>query len=356
MSHPAIVRTLDLRWASEIEARPVAWLWEPWLARGTVAVLDGDPGVGKSSLTVDLIARVTAGRPLPGADVSAPPAVALLVAMEDPLDAVVRPRLAAAGADLGRVALLGGVRETGADGRFESILQLPRDLDLIAAACREHRPALLVIDPLFAVLGADGRGRVVKANDDQGVRRLTNRLKQLAEEVGATVLLLRHLNKAAGGSALHRGSGSIAIAGQARSVLLAARDLDGAGGSVLAMVKTNLVATPRSRRFQVAGTGTSSTVEWLGESDLTADELIRPAALEKGRRRALSAAKEFLEEALADGGETWEKLMKGAAEAGIAEITLRRAREELRLEKIREGRRFVWQLPFRLPPLNDFAR
>src|SRR5262249_13136096 len=137
---------------------------------------------------------------------------------------VVKPRLEAAGANVARGAFVEGVGGRTAQGGETQTPQLPRGLDLVAKAVRGHRPALPVIGPLFAVLWLDRRGRFVKASDDQSVRRLTGELKQLAEEAGLTVLLIRHLNKNRRGSAVLRGSGSVAIAGQARAVLLAAKD------------------------------------------------------------------------------------------------------------------------------------
>src|SRR5205085_4520697 len=103
-------RALDLRWGTEVQTLAVDWLWEPWLARGVVAVLDGDPGLGKSSVALDLVARVTTARPFPGADIAAPrePQTALVVAVEDSIERVVKPRLEAAGADLSRVVFLDG--------------------------------------------------------------------------------------------------------------------------------------------------------------------------------------------------------------------------------------------------------
>jgi hypothetical protein len=353
MSHAEPFRTLDLIWGHQIEPKPIDWLWEPWLARGAVSVLDGDPGVGKSSLTTDLAARLTAGRPLPLQAEGREPAVVLLVAMEDPLDRVAQPRFIAAGGDPTRVAFLGGVTEATAGGPLQSILQLPRDLPLVADACRRLRPALLVIDPLFAVLGYDGRGRFIKSNDDQMVRQLTGRLKLLAEETGTAVVLVRHLNKSASGSALRRGSGSIGIAGLARSVLLAADDPEEDGVRVLAMTKTNIVAPPASQRYRLSGTGTASRIEWLGESPLTADDLLASEARRDRRSDALLLASDFLEEALERGDHTWEELVAAAAKQGIAEISLRRARAQIGLESERvRGNRVVWKLPFRLPPLG----
>lgn len=352
---PSVQRQLEMRWAHQITTRSIDWLWKPWLARGVVSVLDGDPGVGKSMLTMDLVARLTTGRAMPLDGDSHPPQNCLVVALEDPLDSVVRPRLEAAGADLSSVAFLEGVKETGPGGSLEAVMQLPRDLDLITAETVRHQPALMVIDPLFAVLGLDKRGRCIKASDDQGVRQLTGQFKVLAERVGTHIMLVRHLNKASGGAAIKRGSGSIAITGQARSVLLAAKDPNNHECGILAMTKTNLAAMPKSIRYRITSDGLSSRLDCLGPCDATADELLSPGTTADYFKRAVTTAEDFLEVALQDGGRTWEDLVAMAAKEGIAEITLRRAREEKDLEKEFVAKhKCVWKLP---PRLNfDFMR
>ena len=373
---PRIVRTLEVIWAHELDAKPLDWLWHPWLARGILAVLDGDPGLGKSSITLDLIGRATTGRPMPGCETGAmptalrghdnsnmptqsgghatqlPPLTAMIVVCEDSLERVVKPRLEAAQADLSKVALLGGVIESGPDGELTCPLQLPRDLDLIAEECRKMKPALLVIDPLFAVIGLDSRGRMVKANDDQSIRKLTGALAALAEETGTVVLAVRHLNKSAGGSALMRGSGSIAIAGQARAVLLAAKDPANPQTSrILAMTKSNLGPLPRSRAFTLAAAPTScgptARVQWGEECDLTADDLVKPPDPKSERIvEVRDRAQEFLKAALADGPLSWESLTDGGQAAGFTAGTLRKARSELRLMKEYRGKnKCLWRLP-----------
>jgi AAA domain len=390
-------RTLEVRWGNEVQTTPIDWLWDGWLPRGVVAVLDGDPGLGKSSLALDLIARITTGREFPGASPSPPgplshegrggvqppeasresqtlenvehpsppggrgaggegdaardPRCCVVVALEDSIDKVVKPRLEAAGADVGWVAFLGGVREDGPDGQVTELLQLPRDLQLIVDLCRQVRPALLVIDPLFAVLGYDERGRFIKANDDQSVRQLLARLKILAEETETTILLIRHLNKASGGTALKRGSGTIAISGLARAALVVGRDPDDESKRVLAMVKSNYGVEPPSWRYVLGGPGAISRVEWLGECDLKPDDLVRSVSAEKRASERLLTAQDFLETALEAGPKTWEELVREAEAEGISEITLRRARSEKGLERVGHARHVKWQLPFRMPPL-----
>jgi predicted ATP-dependent serine protease len=205
-----------------------------------LVVIDGDPSVGKSSMMFDLAARISTGRAFPLVETRTPeqlaaaaasigtensqPAAApdpaailreyfnivrpprrvLYAALEDPINEIAIPRMKAAGANMANIAIMGGVDESGPDGQEELELQLPRDLELIADRCRELQPELIVIDPLFAVLGLDENNNYIKANDDQSVRRVTSRLKKLAEECQVTIVLLRHLNKTSGRSAMQR--------------------------------------------------------------------------------------------------------------------------------------------------------
>ncbi len=349
----SVQRTLYLQWGHEVVSQPVEWLWEPWLPRGMVIVLDGEPGVGKSSLMMDLAARITTGLPFPGESAAREPGIAMIIPMEDPIDSIVKPRFEAAGGDLRRVAFFGGVTEVNENGEAQAILQLPRDLGLIADLCRQQRPAVVIIDPLFAVLGVDENGRYVMANDDQSVRQLLIRLKLVAEETGVLFILIRHLNKGGHGNAVARGSGSIGISAAARAVLLAARDPNDPKGCILAMAKTNVSGTCRSRRYKIVGKGASSIVAWGDECDVSANELTSPGAAAEYQERAVMAASDFLETVLEDGGKTWAQLVALADNEGIAEITLRRAREKIGLVKKLKGKQVFWRLPFRMPPIDD---
>jgi RecA-family ATPase len=377
-----VQRKLKMQWGNEIQEEPIEWLWRPWLPRGVVVVVDGDPGVGKSSMMFDLVARISTGRPFPliemksleqpagactaavngnGQGAGAPDPIAALreyashyrtpgrilyVAMEDPVESIVVPRMKAAGADMANVAILGDVEESGPNGNEELQLQLPRDLELIAQRCRELRPELFVVDPIFAVLGYDENNHFIKANDDQNVRRLTFRLKKLAEECGVTIVLIRHLNKSPGGSAIQRGSGSIAIAGQARSVMLVGKDPAAPDSRVLSMVKTNLDAVPRSVNFRVIYGGNASTIEWQGYSDLSADDLVHYREAEVRLQPAVEAAIYFLKMTLYELNELpWAELVELAAKEEISAMSLRRAREKINLGKSFVKGKWVWRLP-----------
>src|SRR5262249_45612603 len=146
-----------------VPTREVRWLWPGWLPRGKITVLDGDPGLGKSTLLLDLAARVSAGRAMPDGSPGLRAGVCILSA-ENALTDTVRPRLEAAGADLSRVHALETVCRPGQDmGRPPA---LPRDLRLLEKSVRLSQSRLLIIDPFVAFLG-----RGVDAAQDQDVRR-----------------------------------------------------------------------------------------------------------------------------------------------------------------------------------------
>src|SRR5881398_3739736 len=88
---------------SRVRPARVEWLWPHYLARGKLALLDGDPGVGKSLITIDLAARLSRGGPLPDGCVAGRPHLTLLLSAEDGAADTTRPRAEAAGADLDRV-------------------------------------------------------------------------------------------------------------------------------------------------------------------------------------------------------------------------------------------------------------
>ena len=92
---------------AEIHERSLRWIWPNRIPSGAVTVMDGDPGCGKSSITYDIAARVTIGRPMPACNATAiTPAGVIVVQGEDLAGQTVVPSLCAAGADMTRIKLL----------------------------------------------------------------------------------------------------------------------------------------------------------------------------------------------------------------------------------------------------------
>jgi RecA-family ATPase len=262
---------------ADVRPERVEWLWASRIPLGKVTVLDGDPGLGKSTITLDLGARVSTGRPMPGETAALPPAGVVLLSAEDGLADTIRPRLDAAGADVSRIVALTAV--SGEDG--DRLPTLPQDLDRLEDTIQEHDAALVVVDVLMAYLSGD-----VNAHRDQDVRSVLARLAAMADRTRAAVIVLRHLNKATGGPAIYRGGGSIGISGAARSALVVGRDPDDESRLVLAVVKSNLAATAPSLAYRIVDRSGVAAIDWEGASDLTASQLLvihRPIARRSAR-------------------------------------------------------------------------
>jgi hypothetical protein len=251
---------------SEVKPESVEWLWPGRLPKGKLSLIEGDPGTGKSTLTIDLAARVSVGGELPDGMGCEAAGVVLVSAEDGPADTI-RPRLDAAGADPSKVLALGLVSD--AEGH-ERLLSLPSDVPLLERGIERVGAGLVVIDPLVAFLPKN-----VDANKDQDVRRALAPLAGLAERTGAAVVAVRHLNKASGGNALYRGGGSIGIVGAARSALLVAKDPQDDARRVLAPQKSNLSQPAPSLAFSLENTANGAVrVAWRGESPLGESELL----------------------------------------------------------------------------------
>jgi hypothetical protein len=312
---------------ADLETRPVAWLWPGWVPLGKLTLLDGDPGLGKSTVLLDLAARVSQRGVMPDGAQGLRGNVVILSA-EDGAEDTIGPRLAAAGAALDRVHDLSYVLDRG-EPRCPEI---PRDLPLLESKLAEVDARLLIIDPLAAFLcGSD-------ANKDQEIRRVLYRLSRVAERRRCAVLSVRHLNKGTGGKALYRGNMSIGVIGHARAGLLVAPDPDDDAGRVLAVTKCNLAARPASLRFTLAAAGPACRVVWNGTSAYQADQLVQrpPSAAEKEAREEARTKQQLAEELLrlllAEGPVAVKRAKAEAASAGISARVLERAARALRVK------------------------
>jgi hypothetical protein len=315
---------------SEIEPEKIEWLWSRRIPKGKITVLDGDPDNGKSVLTTDLAARVTAGLDLPD-ETKTEAAGAVIVSAEDGASDTIRPRFDAAGGDPNRALLLGD----------DEPFAIPGDIPRLERAVRQVKAALVVIDPIMAFLSGD-----VNSNRDQDVRRALTPLKRMAERTGTAVLLVRHLNKSQGGNPLYRGGGSIGIIGAARSGMVVGPHPDSEALRVLAGQKNNLSLPPRSLAYEIeTAENGSARISYQGFSEATAAQLLRVPEDEE-EKSALTEAKEFLTSELSRTPVSAKAIKKSAREAEISERTLRRAKQILgvRSEKESDGS-WTWSLP-----------
>jgi hypothetical protein len=333
--------SLDAPQVGEISRERVRWLWPGRIPFGKVSVIDGDPGLGKSTVMLDLIARVSTASPLPdGNGGPSLPMHSIILSAEDSISDTIRPRLEAHGANLDRVTVFRGVN----DREGPRPPELPGDLDRLAGLMDECEARLVTIDPLMAFLAG-----AIDAHRDQDVRHALHALAVTAERTEAAFVIVRHLNKMPGGSALYRGGGSIGIIGAARAGMVIAPDPSDENRRVLAVTKSNLAVKPPSLAYRLVPHQPldCARVKWEGEIALSADALLNPP-----RETKRDEAAEFLEDALADGPQPARTLFELAEDNGISEKTLRRAKSALDVEAFRRGKdgevgggAWWWKLP-----------
>jgi hypothetical protein len=342
MRYPSTTYTsICFRRSSDVRSRATEWLWTGWLPAGKLSILDGDPGLGKSLVTLDLCARLTSGRAWPDDQPSGQPCNVVVLNAEDSIEDTVRPRLEALGADLERVYFLEGVIEK--DG--EDTLRFPAHALALRDLVRETYAKLVVIDPFVAFLD-----KTVSSHNDRSVRTALRLLKAIAEEEGCAILLVRHLNKDQDKRALYRGGGSIGCVAGVRTAWLVAGDPMILGRRVLAQLKNNLQALAASLAFEVQeASSTRLALGWFRDSPHTAERLLeasrgrgRPATK---RRNAAENMRLFLDEE----PRTLEEVIQFAKAHKIAPRTLDRVKRELGIRSVRAHRMTFWLLPGQLP-------
>jgi hypothetical protein len=222
----------------------------------------------------------------------------VIVSGEDGVADTILPRINAAGGDPSKIVVLSTVPDR--DGR-ERFLSLPEDIPHVKRAIARVGAKLVIFDPLMAFFSAN-----LDAHRDQQVRRALAELAILAEETGAAVVVVRHLNKTSGGNPLYRGGGSIGIVGAARSALLVAKHPEDDQRRVLASQKSNLAEAPPSLAFALGEAYNGAVrIEWKGETSLKAHALLA-APVSEEERREMMALRDAVTELLEENDGTWE--------------------------------------------------
>ena len=324
LKEPSKPETVKIIRMSDVELTPVEWLWKPYLPFGKLSVLQGNPGEGKTYFAMHLAAACTNGKLLPNMERMEPFNVIYQTA-EDGLGDTVKPRLIEAGADLDRVLVID-----------DSDVQLTLSDERIEKAIIENNARLVIIDPIQAYLGAD-----VDMNRANEVRPIFMRLGQVAQRTGCAILLIGHLNKAAGMQSLQRGLGSIDIAAAVRSVMFIGKLKHDPTMRILTHEKSSLAPPGVSLAFSL---GDEGGFRWVGEYDITADEML--SGIEPQRETKTQQAKDLICTLLAGGKQVLsEDIDKAALERDIPGRTVRDAKRELGdalKSKIVEGRKKVF--------------
>jgi RecA-family ATPase len=344
---------------STVLPESVVWLWEPYIPRRKLTMVEGDPGMGKTWLMLQITAAISQGYGLPGRE-GTPQGKqgdgqpVLYLSAEDGLADTLRPRLDAAGADCTKIhALLGWRAHEGETVTTGSITLA--DVAVIQTAIATYRPALVIIDPLQAYLGA--KTDMYRANE---VRPLLAALVLLAEQYDCAIVCVRHLSKALQPRAIYRGLGSIDFTAAARSVILVGEEpsAEGAGGGtnasgaerrVLAHSKSSLAPKGASLVFELR----DGQFSWRGQSPVTADDMAKGLQPRARRDAEVQKAEAWLSAYLRPGPRLAHEGYTTALALGISTRTLMRAKKALGVYSKKAGGIWYWLSPCASPGAVD---
>lgn len=317
---------------SDVPEDTLEWLWYPYICRGTLGLLDGDPGDGKSQFCAWLCARVSRGDTLPGGD-SIKPANVFLFNFEDLKGSVIKPRLAANGADLTRVFIQ--------SRPFQLTEELVEWLD---GEIAEKRPALVILDPIQAFMsGVDG-------NSNIDVREFMSRLGEIAAKYLCAIICVRHFGKSEQDKAMKKGLGSTDFVGISRNQWGQARRTDGVQGFILLHMKTNFERS-QSMLFTMGQAdgrkGEQPKIAFDRFDDADADAFFAAPNNKRGPAPDdCEFAMDYLRERLADGSMQVSTIKRDCEARGISNSTRNRAADNLKVLKARQDDgSWTWSLP-----------
>lgn len=316
----------------QVEVEKIDWLLYPFIPFGKVTIVQGDPGEGKTTMVLQIIAKLTKGEAvLPsGSDESAleektmvlEPVNVIYQTAEDGLGDTIKPRLLSTGADCSRVMVI--------DDNDQALTMMDARLE---EAIIQTKARLVVLDPIQGFLGTD-----VDMHRANEIRPLMKRVAVLAEKYHCAIILIGHMNKNSNGKSSYRGLGSIDFQAAARSVLIVGRIKDEPEIRVVCHVKSSLAPEGKSIAFRL---DKDTGFEWIGEYDISADDLLSG----DNRGQKIHEAKEFLKEILVSGSVAQTKVAEEAESRGIKKKTLWNAKKELEIDSVKIGNQWFWMLP-----------
>jgi putative DNA primase/helicase len=336
---------------ADIQPEPIRWLWPDRIPLGMFSLLAGQPGVGKTTIATSIAAILTTGSRWPYSEHRAEIGdVAILTAEDDPRYTPI-PRLIASGADVNRVRAIPSVkRVVNGEKVVDAPVLLSEDMHQLHGLLKTYPDTrLMIFDPLSAYLG------VKDSHRDADVRQVLGPLTEFASEHDVAVLGITHLSKNATQSAMARFMGSTGIIAAARTAYLAARHED---ELMWLPVKSNVAPNIGGLTYCIQGKTLeggikTSCVEWTGQTEVDADEALSQTSMGSAPKR--SEAETFLRNMLKDGPALLKDLDDAAEREGIKWATVRRAADELGIERRKENRfqgRWWWCMPDQVEQFN----
>ena len=307
---------------SEVQSQEIEWLWYPFIPYGKLTIIQGDPGDGKTTMVLNLAAKLSKGEALDENMKVTEPVNVIYQTAEDGLADTVKPRLELAGADCERIIVI--------DESDKSLSMVDERLEqaIVRTGAR-----LLILDPIQAYLG--GGMDMNRANE---ARDMTKKLGALAEKTKCAIILIGHMNKASGNKAAYRGMGSIDFFAVARSVLLVGRVEGESNTRAVVQIKNNLAAFGHPKAFALSEDG----FKWLGDYEITVDEVLGGITPKANK---MEQAKQMLRElAETQSAVLSNEIFDRANELGISKRTLENAKKALGVQTRKINNAWYWEL------------
>lgn len=307
----------------DVIATPVRWLWYPFIAAGKITLLQGDPGDGKSTMMMNLIATVTTGGKLPNGVQLEKAEKVIYQCSEDGAADTIKPRLEREGADCGKVAF---INEEIAGG-------LTLDDERIRNAIIEFRPSLVVIDPIQAYLSNDTDLQIAGR-----ARRLMQHLGMWATAYDCAIVLIGHLNKKEGTKGLYRSLGSIDVVAAARSVLQVERNPENPSIRLVRQIKNSLGPDGAEIGFSITE---EDGFRWLNSPNKQKDETQKKSVEFKTKAEKASF---MIRKLLAEGDMPSKEIHETLNKAGIGRRTIVETKKILGIQSYRKMRQWYWSI------------
>jgi RecA-family ATPase len=314
---------------SDIEPKPINWLWEDYMAKGTITLITGEPELGKSQITLNMAAIVTTGGIWPdNRKKRCKVGNVILISAEDSLEHTIRTRLEANSANMDKIYHLDGIGDYNSGNK---LFNLKSNLNELETMINEIKGvSMIVIDPLSAFIAG------VDSYKNTDVRSMLAPLSKLAEKYDIAIVGVEHPPKSSNGKAINQVGGSKAFIAAARSAYLVSKDPQDGKRSLFLRIKNNLTSHSVGISYRleevILETGKISKVVWGDEPvKITADEVLayyNRTEFQHGKE----SLTEWLQEELADGPKKVKDVMEEAQRQGIGKKQLRNLRKGMGIE------------------------
>ena len=312
----------QLKLYSGVNVIPVDWLWYPYIPFGKVTLLQGDPGCGKSTLMMDIIASVSNGTAnVYGPDLRKPMHV-IYQCSEDSVADTIKPRLVRAGANCDNVAFID-----------EEIDEITINDEKVRRAIADFNAKLLVIDPFQAYIGD------YDMTSAASIRKVLKQLGFWAAAYDCAIVLVGHLNKKQGNKDIYRGLGSIDLVAVARSVLKV-ENIQDSETKMLKHIKSSLASKGEDLFFDISP---SHGIQWVNihspkELTLPKNDINEEISKQEDTARILRLV-------LCDGPVSASEIRDMFVKNGVSEKTLRLTKKYMGIESFRKNGIWYWKIP-----------